>query len=69
MADRFVASHPDDGLSAEIRESLPAFLRTQSADALDRAQPLNAVLYFRAYKQLAFAPPAPELASRIERLK
>ncbi len=69
MADRFVESHPDDPLSAEIRESLPVFLRSQAADALDRAQPLNALLYFRAYKQLSFAPPAPELQSRIERLK
>lgn len=69
MADRFVAAHPDDPLSAEIRSSLPAFLRSQAADALDRAQPLNAVLYFRAYRELAFAPPAPDLQARIERLK
>ena len=69
MADRFVGAHPDDPLSAEIRDSLPAFLRTRAAEALDRAQPLNALLYFRAYRQLSFAPPDPDLEARIERLR
>lgn len=64
-----LGAHPDDPLVNEIRDSLPAFLRSREAEAFDRAQPLNAVLYFRAYRQLSFAPPDNELQSRIERLR
>jgi serine/threonine-protein kinase len=69
MADRFVDVHPDDPLAAEIRERLPEFLRAQATEALDSARPLDALLYFRAYRQLSFAPPAPDLEARIERLR
>jgi hypothetical protein len=69
MADRFVDVHPDDPLAAEIRERLPEFLRAQATEALDSARPLEALLYFRAYRQLSFAPPAPDLEARIERLR
>jgi hypothetical protein len=52
---------------AEIRRSLPAFLRTQAAASLDHAEPLLARLYFHAYRALDFAPPDPELERRLER--
>jgi hypothetical protein len=59
MADRFVGAHPDDPLSNEIRDSPPAFLRSRGAEALDRAQPLNDVLYFRAYASSRSPRPTP----------
>ncbi|MFY9551720.1 MAG: hypothetical protein WAU32_11255, partial [Thermoanaerobaculia bacterium] len=62
-----VQTHPDDPLAAQIQAELPAFLRKEAASALDRAQPLLAALYLRAYKNLSFAPPVPDLARRIER--
>ena len=69
LADRFVASHPDTPFAAELRDGLPNYLHAQATEALDAARPLDAVLYFRAYRQLSFAPPDPELARRIERAR
>ncbi|HYX21993.1 MAG TPA: hypothetical protein VFA98_14210, partial [Thermoanaerobaculia bacterium] len=65
-ANRFVATHPAAPLSREIESSLPAYLKRQATSALDHAQPVHAHLYFRAYRQLRFAPPDPELESRFE---
>ncbi len=69
IADRFVAAHPEDPLSAEITATLPSFLKGRATAALDRAEPLVALLYFRAYRALDFAPADPELARRIERVR
>ena len=69
MANGFVEAHPDDPLAHEIEGTLPLYLKTQAAAALDHAEPLVALLYFRAYKQLDFAPEDPELERRIERLR
>ncbi len=68
MANRFVEAYPDDPLTAEIRTGLPELLKTRAAAALDDAQPLVAALYFRAYRDLSFAPGDPELERRMERL-
>ncbi len=69
MANRFVEVYPEDPLATEITTSLPPFLAAQATGALDGAQPLLALLYFRARKQLAFAPDDPELDRRIGRLR
>jgi serine/threonine-protein kinase len=69
MASRFVEAHPDDPLADEIEETLPVYLKTEATSALDHAQPLLALLYLRAYKELDFAPEDPELERRIERLR
>jgi serine/threonine protein kinase len=68
MANRFVDVHPDDPVSAEIEESLPPYLKSQAMASLDAAEPLLAVLYYRAYKQLDFAREDPELARRFEKV-
>jgi hypothetical protein len=68
MANRFVDAHPDDPLAGEIEETLPPYLKSQATASLDAAEPLLAVLYFRAYRQLQFARDDPELARRIERV-
>jgi serine/threonine-protein kinase len=67
IANRVAAAHPDDPSVAEMRRSLPAFLRTQAAASLDHAEPLLARLYFHGYRALDFAPPDPELERRLER--
>ena len=69
MANRTVAAHAGDPVADEIRERLPELLRRETTAALDIAQPLLALLYFRAYKTLAFAPPAPDLEERIARIR
>jgi tRNA A-37 threonylcarbamoyl transferase component Bud32 len=68
MANRFVDTHPDDPLSTEIVETLPPYLKSRAMASLDSAEPLLAVLYARAYKQLAFAQADPELARRFEKV-
>jgi tRNA A-37 threonylcarbamoyl transferase component Bud32 len=68
MANRFVDAHPGDPTSDEIEETLPPYLKSQAMAALDAAEPLLAVLYFRAYKQLEFAREDPELARRFEKV-
>ena len=68
MANRFVDAHPDDALSDEIEQTLPPYLKSQAVSSLDAAEPLLAVLYYRAYKQLGFAPEDPELARRFEKV-
>ncbi|HVQ54387.1 MAG TPA: serine/threonine-protein kinase [Thermoanaerobaculia bacterium] len=68
MANRFVDAHPEDPLSDEIEESLPPYLKSQAMASLDAAEPLLAVLYYRAYKQLDFAREDPELARRFEKV-
>jgi tRNA A-37 threonylcarbamoyl transferase component Bud32 len=64
MANRFVAAYPDDPLASELRERLPATFKRSAEMAWDNARPLFAALYYRAYRQLHFAPPDPELERR-----
>jgi serine/threonine-protein kinase len=67
-ANRFVATHPVAPLSREIEATLPTYLKRQATGALDRAQPMLAHLYFRAWRQLQFAPADREFESRFESL-
>jgi tRNA A-37 threonylcarbamoyl transferase component Bud32 len=69
MANRVAAAYPADPRTAEITASLPGFLKSQATGALDRAEPLHAVLYFRAYRLLDFAPADPELERRIDKVR
>lgn len=64
-----VAAHPEDPASVEIRASLPPLLKSDALAALDHAEPLVALLFFRAYRALDFAPRDPELESRLERYR
>jgi hypothetical protein len=68
MANRFVDIHPDDPLADEIEQTLPPYLKSRAMASLDAAEPLIAVLYYRAYKQLEFAREDPELARRFEKI-
>ena len=68
IANRFVDTHPDDPLADEIEETLPPYLKSRAMASLDAAEPLIAVLYYRAYKQLEFAREDPELARRFEKV-
>lgn len=69
IANRVAAAYPGDPRVAAMTATLPAYLRAQASGALDRAEPLSAVLYFRAYRMLDFAPPDPELERRIEKAR
>jgi serine/threonine-protein kinase len=69
IANRVAAAYPADPRVAAMTATLPAYLRAQASGALDRAEPLSAVLYFRAYRMLDFAPPDPELERRIEKAR
>ncbi len=69
MVNRFVDDSPDDPLSAELEKTLPSFLKAEASAALDHAQPLVGLLYFRAYEQLDFAPDDPGLESRFENVR
>ena len=69
MANRFVEAYPDDPRAKEIEQGLPEFLKSRATAALDNVDPFIALLYFRAYKQLAFAPEDPELERRIGKVR
>ncbi|MFN2387911.1 MAG: protein kinase [Thermoanaerobaculia bacterium] len=64
LANRFVQAYPDDPLAAELRIGLPETFKRGAETAWDSARPLLAALYYRAYRQLTFAPPDPELDRR-----
>ena len=69
LANRFVQAYPDDPLAAEMRERLPEAFKRGAEAAWDNARPLLAVLYYRAYRQLTFAPPDPELERRAAEIR
>jgi serine/threonine-protein kinase len=69
LANRFVQAHPDDPLAAELRERLPEAFRRGAETSWDNARPLLAALYYRAYRQLTFAPPDPELDRRAAEIR
>ncbi|HTR01676.1 MAG TPA: protein kinase, partial [Thermoanaerobaculia bacterium] len=68
-ANRVSETHPADPATTELDLSLPPYLKAQALSALDAAEPLVAVLYFRAYKALDFAARDPELERRFARLR
>jgi len=69
MANDVAGAYPTDPRTEAIRTTLPAYLKTQATAALDGAEPLTALLYFRAYRMLDFAPPDAELQRRLEKLR
>ena len=68
-ANRVSEAHPADAATAELDRSLPPYFKAQALSALDSAQPLVAVLYYRAYRNLDFAPRDPELERRFAKLR
>lgn len=65
MANHWVATHPDEPFTGNLREWLPATLKGETETALDNARPVLAVLFYRAYQHLSFAPIDPGLARRM----
>jgi len=66
MANRIVAVYPDDPLAREIRERLPQAFKAGAESSWNSTRPFLGVLFYRAYKQLTFAPPDPDLEARAE---
>jgi tRNA A-37 threonylcarbamoyl transferase component Bud32 len=64
-ANFWVATHPNDSFTAELKASLPQTLRAQTEAALDNGQPVLARLFHNAYRQFHFSPPDPDLAQRV----
>lgn len=60
-ANRFVKEWPDDPLSGELRQRLPASFRELAQRSLAEGQERAAARFYQAYRALDFAPPDPEL--------
>jgi hypothetical protein len=67
VANFWAATHPDDPFAPELKTRLPRMLKSDAESALSEGQPALARLFWRAYRQLKFSPPDPELAERIRR--
>jgi serine/threonine-protein kinase len=63
-ANRFVREWPDDPLSGELRQRLPAAFRDLAVRSLDEGRSVSAVRFYRAYRSLEFAPPDADLDRR-----
>jgi serine/threonine-protein kinase len=68
-ANFWTATHPDDPFSLELKARLPRILKSDTETALAAGQPVLARLFWRAYRQLRFSPPDPDLAARVRRLE
>ena len=55
-ANRFVENYPDDPLSGELKTTLPGSLKGLALRSLDEGRPFLATLFYRAYRDLSFAP-------------
>lgn len=64
-ANFWTVTHPDDSYTLELRRWLPQTLKSDTETALADRQPVLARLFYRAYRQLKFSPPEPDLARRI----
>jgi serine/threonine protein kinase len=64
-ANFWTSTHPDDPYSPELKAQLPRILKSDTETALAAGQPVLARLFFRAYRQLRFSPPDPDLARRV----
>jgi serine/threonine protein kinase len=64
-ANFWVATHPEDSYTQELKRWLPQTLKSDTQAALANRQPLLARLFYRAYRQLRFSPPDPDLARSI----
>ena len=65
IANFWTATHPDNSYTLELRRWLPQTLKSDTETALAGRQPVLARLFYRAYRQLKFWPPDPDLARRI----
>ena len=65
VANFWTVTHPDDPFTPELRGRLPRLFKSDTETALGNGQPALARLFFRAYRQLRFAPPDPDLAARV----
>ncbi len=66
-ANFWAVTHPDDPYTPELKRSLVQTLKSDTEAALSDRQPALARLFYRAYRQLRFSPPDPDLARRIRR--
>jgi serine/threonine-protein kinase len=64
-ANFFAVTHPEDPYTAELKRWLPQALKSDTESALANGQPQLARLFYRAYRQLRFSPPDPDLARSV----
>ena len=64
FANLFVATYPDDPLSAELRQKLPETFRRLATQELDGGRRRQAIRFYEAYRALEFAPANPGLDAR-----
>jgi eukaryotic-like serine/threonine-protein kinase len=64
-ANFWAVTHPDDSYTAELKRWLPQTLKSDTETALGNRQPVLARLSYRAYRQLKFSPPDPDLARSV----
>jgi serine/threonine-protein kinase len=60
-ANRFIREWPDDPLSGELRQRLPASFKELAQRSLAEGRKPAAARFYQAYKALEFAPPDPKL--------
>jgi len=65
LANFWIATHPEDSFTAELKRTLPETLRTETGKALEEGKPGLARLFHNAYRQFRFSPPDPDLAQRV----
>jgi serine/threonine protein kinase len=64
-ANKTVSEHPDAPDVKRMKVDLPALFRGETLGALDQKRPYLAMLFYRAYLSLDFAPADAELARRV----
>jgi hypothetical protein len=64
-ANFWVATHPNDPFTEELKRELPGKLKAETELALASHQPVFARMFHHAYRQLRFAPLDPDLAQRV----
>lgn len=64
-ANFWVATHPNDPFTAELKRDLPGMLKAQTEAAIENRQPAFARMFHQAYRQLRFSPLDPDLARRV----
>ena len=67
-ANFWVAAHPDDPFTPELKRRLPGILKSDTEAALSAGQPALARLFYRAYRQFRFSPSDADLAERVRRV-
>lgn len=67
VANFWTTTHPDDPFSPELKSRLPLIFKSDTESALSGGQPALARVFYRAYRQLKFSPPDPELAELVRR--